>query len=472
MISEEEFYKRRGDRTRRIAGNDDYTKATTGIVTDIQLASTYAGQVMLITAANLLSRWSRKIEIDIPNVELVEQLRSNAYNNLIDRIETECKEANPFCDLSFKEVSSDTLTLFIGSEYEKSLHPTYCITVDGWDVVGWGPEENKNITRFSDTNFVPSAQLASCLGVAQLFKIAVGQKEDKLLGNFRWSLWDYSLRSLNRGPNDTPIIPQDQKPVGNILQVGIGAVGSNVLYFLSMVSPNTHVEIIDYDMVEVENLDRTLLFGISDAKSSPGDKVYRAEKILDKMGFVDVTPFKGSWSEFSEEKLDGNDFDVWLALANENNVWQAMAENLPPLVIQATTNDDWGITLGRHIPFKDYCLRCRFKPDDGNVKTLCSQGDIDIPQKGNESQNKRVHASLPFLSASAAALIVSELCKLSCKNYSSLSNYVAANLKFDLSHILTLTKKPKQSCPVCGFRSRSMWEKRNNDTKYSYLSNI
>ncbi|MDR8389934.1 ThiF family adenylyltransferase [Aliifodinibius sp. S!AR15-10] len=471
MISEEEFYKRRGDRTRRIAGTDDYTKVTTGITTDNQLASTYAGQVMLITAANLLSRWSRKIEIDIPNVELVNQLRGNIYNSLIDRIQTECKEANPFCDLSFKEVNSDTLTLFIGSEYEKSLSPTYCITADGWDVVGWKPEDYKNIIRYSDTNFVPSAQLASCLGVAQLFKITVGQKEDKLLGSFRWSLWDYSLGSLNRGPNDTPLILQDQKTIGNILQVGIGAVGSNVLYFLSMVSPSAHVEIIDYDKVEVENLDRTLLFGISDASPSQGDKVYRAKKILEKIGLVGVTPFKGSWSEFAEDKLDGNGFDVWLALANENNVWQAMAENLPPLVIQATTNDDWGITLGRHIPFKDYCLRCRFKPDNGNIKTLCSQGDIEIPQKDDESENNRVHASLPFLSASAAALIVSELCKLSYMNYAGLSNYVAANLKFDLSHILTLTKKPKQSCPVCGFQSRSLWEKRNSNTKYSYLSN-
>jgi len=162
---------------------------------------------------------------------------------------------------------------------------------------------------------------------------------------------------------------------------------------------------------------------------------------------------------------------VWLALANENNVWQAMAENLPPLVIQATTNDDWGITLGRHIPLNDYCLRCRFKPDDGNVKTLCSQGDIEIAQKDDDTQKKRVHASLPFLSASAAALIVSELCKLGIKNYSGLSNYVAANLKYDLAHVLTLTKKPKQSCPVCSFQSKSMWDKRNADNKYSFLSN-
>jgi hypothetical protein len=176
--------------------------------------------------------------------------------------------------------------------------------------------------------------------------------------------------------------------------------------------------------------------------------------------------FDGSWNEFVNEEIDLNDFDLWLALANEDNVWQSMAENLPPIVIQATTNYDWGVTLGRHIPFKDYCLRCRFKPDDENVRTLCSTSEID--QKSN-GQVKKIHASLPFLSALSASLIITELMKLECDGIQTNPNYIELNLKKSLSHVIKFHKTPSKECPVCGSISKKMWGNYHKDSHFAHL---
>lgn len=471
MIDEDEFYKRRGDRSRQLADTFDYSKVSTGVFTNKKIASTYEGQVMLISTVNLLARWARTIQVDIPDITLCKELKSNTHNRLQDRIITECKEADPYCDIKFETIDEGVLTLQIGNYIPESPKVNYCISVDGWDALLWDPNETSYQKHSTSPSFIPAAQMAACLGTAQLFKIATNQSESDLLDNIRWSLWDYTLKEFQDDNTIAPTVPTNQHVQKNILQVGIGAVGSNVLYFLSMIDRRSNITFLDYDKVEVENLDRSLLYGISNAWPTEEKKVKAAKKNLKKIGLNNISIYDGMWNEFVEaDKLNQRDYDVWIASANENNVWQSMAQNLPPLVIQATTNNYWGITMGRHIPFQDYCLRCRFKPDDHDVQTICSKGEVEIKSNSGEDANSiQVNASLPFLSAGAAALIVSELMKLEVERACNIPNYIAANLKSNLPNVIRLNKTPKSDCPVCSRRSLETWKKLNAGSQYSNL---
>lgn len=464
MISEKDFYKRRNSRSNVLAPVSEYQKKITGVTISSEMASTYPGQVMALSCMNLLARWSTNLSGMIPDLPLVNQLKSKNFSTLHQRIMHECKEANPYIKINLNHIPPESLVLNIGLETYKDVIPDYCITIDGWDVVAWHPGDNESVILNNEEHFIPAAQVASCLGVAQIFKMAIDQDKEDLLQSFRWSLWNCNLTPLDVAPVATPRIPSSKIYLGNILQVGVGAVGSNVLYFLSMVDSDYKLKIVDHDRVEVENLDRSLLFGISDIEQT---KVYRANAVMKNYGIDYVDVFDGSWNEFVNEEISLKDFDLWLALANEDNVWQSMAENLPPIVIQATTNYDWGVTLGRHIPFKDYCLRCRFKPDDENVRTICSASEID--QKSN-GQVKKIHASLPFLSALSASLIIVELLKVECDGFQSNPNYVEVNLKKSMSHILKFHKRPSKDCPVCTSKSKEMWCKLHKDSRYTHLS--
>jgi hypothetical protein len=464
MISEKDFYKRRNSRSNVLAPVSEYQKKITGVTISSEMASTYQGQVMVLTCMNLLARWSTNLSGLIPDLPLVDQLKSKKFSTLHQRIMHECKEANPYIKIDLNHITSESLVLNIGLKTYKDVIPDYCITIDGWDVVAWDPDECESVKLNNEKHFIPAAQVASCLGVAQIFKMAVDQDKEDLLQSFRWSMWNYNLASLDNVQVAEPSIPSSKIYLGNILQVGVGAVGSNVLYFLSMLDSGYKMKIVDYDKVEVENLDRSLLFGISDIEQK---KVNRAKVVMGNYGIAGVEVFDGSWNEFVSKEISLNDFDLWLALANEDNVWQSMAENLPPIVIQATTNYDWGVTLGRHIPFEDFCLRCRFEPDDESVTTICSASEIEQESNG---QVKKIHASLPFLSALSASMIISELMKVECDRIRTNPNYVELNLKSSMSHILKFHKTPSKDCPVCANKSKKMWHKLYNGSHYEHLT--
>ena len=70
-ISREEYLRRRGDRTRRLAPNLEYQVVPTAIVASKGIEQSTIGQVVILIAANLLGRW-----LDCGNSLQYDDLRS------------------------------------------------------------------------------------------------------------------------------------------------------------------------------------------------------------------------------------------------------------------------------------------------------------------------------------------------------------------------------------------------------------
>lgn len=471
-ISQEEYYERRDDRQRRIATNSDYQAARTAVVASKEVVNSPVGQRALLTACNLLSRWSRTVDLGFPNADLVTGVGHRSAPDLHSTVLGSMRRADPFGDFRPRAPGSDALILQVGPRSESTVRtPLFASWAQGWKALGGTPRQGTEPSvKATEPVFEPSVQLAVCLGVAQLFKKAVGQSPEDLLDPFRWSLWGHERRPASASPKEAPAVPSAASvEIGRILQVGGGAVGSNVLYFLSLLDCQAEISLVDYDSVEVENLDRTLLFGWSDALPVERPKVdAAAERVQD--GSLELDPFPGTWDQFVDDRVpDWTDFDVWLPLANENRVRPAMAMSLPPLMLHGSTSRDWGVYLGRHIPLLDYCLHCRF-PEEGREPTLlCGEGK-PVSDQGDAQESDQLDPSLPFVSAAAAVLVVGELLKLGCPGYADEPNYVNGNLRGAMGEILALRRSARPTCPTCTNAPVRRWRSSIDGSGYAHLT--
>lgn len=474
-VSREEFYERRDDRQRRLATSSDYQAARTAIVADRTVVDSPVGQRALLTAGNLLSRWSRTVDLGFSNADLAMGVDNRATPDLHSKVLGAMRRADPFGDFGPRAPGSDALILQVGPRSGSTVGtPLFASWAQGWEALGWTPGHGEEPSvEATDPVFEPSLQLAVCLGVAQLFKKAVGQSPEDLLDPFRWSLWGHERRPTGSSPHhEVPTVPcTASMEIGRVLQVGVGAVGSNVLYFLSLLDCQAEISLVDYDSVEVENLDRTLLFGWSDALPDERPKVEAAaERVQD--GSLELDPFPGTWDRFVDERFrEQTGFDVWLPLANENRVRPAMAMSFPPLMLHGSTSRDWGVYLGRHIPLLDYCLHCRF-PEEGRDPTLpCGEGK-PLSHQGETEEGDQIDPSLPFVSAAAAALVLGELLKLGRPGYVDEPNYVNADLHGSMGEILALRRSDRPKCPTCSNAPVRRWRSRIGGSTYAHLTPV
>lgn len=97
--SEAEFYRRRDDRTEtvleKVDGDQYYQNATLFVTADPNLAATYAGQICLLTTANMLSRFARDVDLCVPDVAVDPSLQLE-QTRLDDWLLEEMRAANPF----------------------------------------------------------------------------------------------------------------------------------------------------------------------------------------------------------------------------------------------------------------------------------------------------------------------------------------------------------------------------------------
>lgn len=98
---------------------------------------------------------------------------------------------------------------------------------------------------------------------------------------------------------------------------------------------------------------------------------------------------------------------MWVSLTNEDGAWAAVPFQLPPVVLHGTTTSGWGFSAGRHIPRQEDCTLCRLPRPIAEFRGPCAEGEI-----GAEPTGPPVRASLPFLSAASAALVLAEMLKL------------------------------------------------------------
>jgi hypothetical protein len=450
-----EFYRLRDDRTNRCVQSREYQLATCVVSVDSASIKSLAGQTTLLIACNLLSRWCRHVEIILPLQDL--ETASGRGENLGDTILRSMHDADPFGRFSLSDHASTpgSLRLHVGANPNFEDAAATVVNASGW-IACIGTSRAPVLPTPSGSNIV-GAVAAACLGVAQIFKRALRMPREALISDGVFDLFRLQRIPADEirgtGPTIHGVHP------GKILLVGAGSVGSAFAYCLQLSAADCEVAVVDKDLVMVENFNRSPLFGRANFGWRKADAVQQA--LLSAS--ISAVSFPMTWDGFIHNHgRKPSEFDVWLPLANEDNVRMAMQSNVPPLLVYAATNRNWGASYGRWTPGRDDCLIDRFPPPSLDATLGCSEGEIETPQG-------KIDAALPFLSMFAGLMVFADLIRLQLPNYPQVPNYASFDFGASLETIQKWDMRPRPGCS-CTTLSPSLYKSFNRLGKYFGLA--
>lgn len=468
----EDFYRERDDRTSRATPDlRDHVRRQIEIFIDPMFDDQRPIQQVALVASNLTARWARNIRVILPfHTRLASGLDRAGFAFLGDRILSEMRGADPFGNFELVDIakyadsSTENLRLFIGpwdSLPNEILAPKgddFVVASSGEYAIGRRGQPIQ-VARYA-ADFTPSAALAAAIGAADLFKRAIGHARANCISSFNWNLIDHSLRD-EIGPSrlDQKTAGQD---IGKLLLAGVGAIGSSLVYLLDLAEARGHVGLLDRDRVETSNLNRSLLFDISQVLANMR-KTELSEFYLQR-GYLSVGRHDGSWREMAAS-VSAERYDIWVSFTNEDGAWAQLPFQLPPVVIQGTTTSGWGFGAGRHIPRVEDCTLCRMPRPETKFRGPCAEGEI-----AQIVADEPVRAALPFLSAASAALALAEILKLEIPGVENLPNDISADLKTGLPAIVAVNRFSDLTCRGCRILRSDLWHERGGKGLYSSLS--
>jgi hypothetical protein len=460
------FYHERDNRTLlEVANLANYAQREIEIRIDPSCAGRPAVQAMALLAANLTARWARNVRLIVPEATLCPQFRRGRYHLLAERIEDEMRMADPFGNFQIEEAArgdeKPELRLLIGAfQQAPGLQPgDYVINAVGWSAVG------RRGRGFDDEISSPAtmaaAGLVASLGVADLFKRAIGHPRAHWLPEFSWSTWSHRLWSGLFVDSKTPA-PPPHLDLGETLLAGVGAVGSAFLYLADLMPLRGALTLLDRDQVETSNLNRSPMFKFEDALAAVG-KTAVARSYLAHQD-IRTNTVTGTWHEHSARMAE-HPFDVWISLTNEDAAWAEVPFLLPPVVLQATTTSGWGMGAGRHIPRREDCTLCRLPRPEARFRGPCAEGNVAV-----EEAKPPVQAALPLLSAGAASLLLAEYLKLEGNSLAALPNEVGTDLRYGLRAVIASKRAALSHCRGCAVSQSRMWQSRGGRGRFAYYS--
>jgi hypothetical protein len=474
-----DFYQERDNRTMlEVRYLTRYAVHPVEIYIDPSEVSTKAVQQIALLACNLTARWARHIRVITPlNVRLAEGLNRGGHIFLEQRIAVEMASADPFGDfqiISYEERAQQSgfenpLRLFVGSWHKSSpsapefTEDDYIVSAYSWTVTGRRGNKRSKIDISGEfATVVAATGLAASLGVADLFKRAVGHKREYWMPDFTWNLWSHSF--TNDLPEKIEIYPVDDSiDLGRTLLAGVGAIGSALVYLIDMMSLRGHITFLDRDRIETSNLNRSPLFTVEHALFEE----YKTESAFRylKRHKIELEVINGTWHE-SASRIITEPYDVWISFTNEDGAWAEMPFQMPPVVVQGTTTSGWGFGAGRHIPRRDDCTLCRMPRPEAVFRGPCAEGEIEEEVEAAPP----ARASLPFLSAASASLVLAELIKLNSPKIIHLPNDVSADLKTGLPAVVNLIRLANNNCRGCRATLSKFWEKRGGRSRFEIYS--
>jgi hypothetical protein len=450
--SAEEFYKLRDDRTNRCSVDRKYQSTECVVYLSPAASSTGTAQTMLLVSANLLSRWCRKVTIVMLPVEMHAALGVGRAD-LGSFVLAQMQDADPFgaFQVTTDRDAAATAALYIGygTEEMPGAHGIF-IDASGWLAgISTRPIE---LPSSGDCNYL-GAIAAGCLGVAQLFKLAIGMPPENY---FRDGIFDVYQLAWVQGVTQAPW--PDNLNIGNVLMVGAGSVGSSAVYCMHLSGLAGNLTVVDGDIVKVENFNRSPIFG---------RQTYEMSKSKAVAGFLSGSALNATaeplwWNEFFAKRGRTTfEFDIWLPLANEFGVRRQMQHNVPPLMIHASTTANWGVNHGRHIPGRDDCLSDRFIDEVSADGLTCASGPVETPEAVIDS-------ALPFASLFAGLLITADLIRAQLAGYPQVPNFALFDWHGPLDMIQIWDRKPREGC-ICREQGASFHNRFNGRTKYRHV---
>lgn len=445
-----EFYRLRDHRTELYSGvMPAYTGRSVRVTINPCTVQTYPGQVMLMITANLLSRWCRRVDLQIPNVPV--HARFELPGSLPDLALKVMRDADPFGDFSVRSSSTFDLHVHVGEDCSAGAIPTTVISACGWYASVRRSSEAALPTREGQNPV--GAVAAAILGGAQLFRDALGLESIFPAGFLYDAFGATPVRELIERSFEHL---QTGHGMGAVLMVGAGSVGSAAAYFMGLFGLQGLMRVVDGDFVKVENFGRTPVFGRS---------VYAMRKpsALKASLFgrsLSVDPVDHWWHEIDRATLTG--YDLVIPVANEHGIRWTIQSGIPPLMIHASTGRNWNVNFGRHVPGRDDCLADRFAGLTEKPVFRCSEGEVPA------SKEKIVDASLPFLSFWAGFLIATDLVRLRMEHYPHTPNFGNYSFRKNRFTPQLVDKGPRPDC-ACRSQAGAFWALRHG-TRFSAFS--
>ena len=444
-----EFYALRDDRTNRCLAVKGYQDTSCILHLSSTVAETKAAQVTFLVGANLLSRWCRRVTLVAPRGAMHRDFGSGS--DMLDAALEQMKDADPFGSFQAQDFlprSDHDVALCVGNDVpELRVARHVFVNANGW-LAGVSRNGPSQISR-TETGSCIGAIAAACFGVAQVFKMALGLPDDRLLKD---GIFDVFALDWTDRPN---IGPDPEAEIGRLLMVGAGSVGSSAAYCMRMAGVTGEVTILDHDVVKIPNFNRSPIFGRQTLGLNKSDATaaHLAESGLR------ATARPVWWNDYiMKQERRTMPFDVWLPLANEFGVRLSIQNNVPPAMIHASTTANWGVNHARHLPGTDDCLADRFPDEAGAANLACATGDAIVHEE-------QIDAALPFCSLFAGLLVTAELLRLQLPDYPQVPNFALFDWYGSLDNIQKWDMAPRPGC-VCRQQNRELHQVFNKATRY------
>jgi ThiF family len=388
MNEEARFYTERDRRTVEYGIDPKLLETQVAVMVSEEAAASRPGQVATLALVNMLARIHRSIALVVPRSPLVARPLVPGHD-LPDVLLATTTAINPFIRIEpVNRPPHDAPCVGLGAGLPAGL-ATYVGAEGGTATLADAPQP----ISATDPSIL-GAGLGACLAAADLLGLVTNGRAPH---RRRVSMWRFSEGDA-AGTGPEVIGPVD---VGDVLVVGAGAVGSCLLYWLREIGVVGSWDVVDGDVVELHNTNRSLGFLAADAGWPSGDPAPKAERAAELIGATPHVQWYEQWFENNPTSRP----DLVLPLANDHGVRHFIGQRGEPILLSATTSPHWTAALHRQIPGRDDCMDCRF-PDATTPKFECATS----PVQTNEDQS--IDAALPFLSATAGLLLAGGLLHL------------------------------------------------------------
>lgn len=443
-MNDDQWYVERNDRIYQYGTYPLDPSRWIALRADSEYAADYAGQVAVLTAANLLGRMSPSIALDIPRVPMVAPLPW-ADRDLQEFVLNQLYSGDPRGRFLVRPPREGDCLVHLGPSGSD-------VVVHGEDWHAYLGPGLSPLPLARNPNPVGPA-LAAILAATRLCTHELTPPPTPLLLNAL--SWSHEL-SVWGAPTLSP-----DAALGNVWTVGTGSVGTAILYFLALLTRNFSAVLFDKDRVERHNIIRSPVFTEAHVERR---KVEVAEEYLRCCGVTSITayPYALHESRVWADRQEGTP-DLLIAAANEFNVRHYIETLFPPVQIYGTTGRNWQATVMRHIPLKDACSCCLF-PNTTLAPTKCATD----PAPTKAPDNKRADAALSFLSFAAGLMAACEILKLTLPGYPFSANRVFLNTQPE-PRLVSVLARQVNGC-ICGTRSTSLHRRMIKQSRFAALS--
>jgi len=328
-----------------------FEKFSVGLAGNNKVLKTFNGQIMAMTAMNLLSRFHPRVNVDInPEIRRAVWMPFGMHSSLVDSLKN---MATLVGSNAVSKCLPDLDILISVGTTANSAKYKIVINSDGWLAFmnrGYGE------TDFVSENQNPiGAHVAACFGVADVFRrllYLVGSRQRPILREPKplvFSALDYSIDNPKA---QNPLMPQEMDV--RAIVVGAGAVANGLIYALSTLPQvRGNVKVVDYQSFEETNINRCLMVCLRHVGINKAEALASSQHSK-----LNIIPFPTTYEEFRKDNIAA-DFDLVVSTVDSNDTRIRIQSDLPRILLHGATGEHVS-TISRHNFVEGACLGCLF----------------------------------------------------------------------------------------------------------------